>query len=428
MRLETIQTVFDWLHQKRVFWWPFGHPPDETPIGWLRYLKTAVFYAALPIVLSIFALMGAVYVPTVYLTDGGVVSVLGGLTVCVGWVLLCLGLLAPSVFFWNRRARRLSGEAAQPFVHFGIQGLPAPKMQYNAWNRFAAPPTVRCPVVPLMTLLVVSAGLVTLLILGTLPLGFTLISADLARMSPTLTMQPEWLELGIETHAPSDPLRTVCCLGYEQDGRFAAADFSGSNHKEFIVGVPWPAIQLGELKDFVSVCTPEGKCLFFRRQKTAQAPLVQVKSLQSHRKTASVRYRSLVNASFQEADDLEALLSVAPQSITPLSSPWEAKAQFDRLFQKLVLVGGRRHLYQFNTGQFSGFQVGHPALDSWVHLILFDRNHGGFTLDVGTRPDATQRLTQLEINAILESLQEIQPRPSVARVGPRDLPAAPSGR
>jgi hypothetical protein len=414
--MKRLDELFDWLNALKITWWPFPLPPRDQPLPMLVWLQCSLFHAFLPWMISVTALMGGIYFPSFFLVNSLPHGLFSALLLAIFWGGLSLMVRLPNYLFWNRRAARLSGQEGQgsglgrysrPLVQFGLPPilsrtgqqrqtfLPESPLNYQGWNPFKE--TVLPPKIPLLPALFYGSLLAsTLLMLGLVfvPTLLFSICRDLQTLTPALTSLPRPLRVEAQTH----PLgKRLCCIGYHSPAPHARP-------VHFSFELPWDQVTVGELKDFVSVCSREGKCLFFEKTNRNHHGLIQLKALTPSTRFQQIRYRAAHPKTALDLDTLRETLEATPSSLTPLTPPWQSFPAFGRLLNKLFLLGSTSQLYRFKTDDFRGFQLGDPGREKWVQLIIFDTDQRWFSMNIGTQERAKTRITQQEINLILKSL------------------------
>lgn len=413
--MKLLDELFDWLNELKITWWPFPLPPRDQPLSVFFWLQCGLFHTFLPWIISVSALMGGIYFPSFFLVNEIPHGLLPAFLLGGFWAGLHLLLRLPNFLFWNRRANRLAREMGKtgpqkPFVQFGLPPIlsrsgqqpkasfmPSSPLNYHAWKPFGeAAPIITAK--PILSALFYGTSLAALILFVCFVSASTLlytVTRDLQTLTPALTSVPQAMQVNAK---PNPMAKRLCCIGYEEKAT------AHSPVKSFSFELPWDEVRVGELEDFVSVCSRQGKCLFFEKAHKNNRGLIQLKTMVSKLRFQQIRYRTPHAKATLDMDYFDKTLQATPASLSPFTPPWQAFPAFGTLLNKLYLLGGTDHLYRFDTGNFKGFQLGNPEHDKWVQLLVFDTRHHWFSLNVGTQERSKTHVKQSEINLILKSL------------------------
>jgi hypothetical protein len=455
------------LNDSPWLWWPILLPSRTTPLSVLQLLRASVFYAALPFILSFFAMLGAVYLPSSYLMAGAFPQLgMGTLILAAGWWMVFLLLLSVPFSLWNKRAKRLntflrgqqqkssfgaplsaSGQASgtSTVLQSAWQSTrPTLTHVYPQWQQFGASisEAVAAPFswAGLTMVLVGFPVIIMAFSLVFLPSLLKGVGEDMAKMQPALAIKPMLVDvapLAFEATQINDFAldRRLCCLHSRLDSKdlqnkdvqnqenasqalksLPALQASGAQIKQeyrpltfkrpLSLMLPTSGWVSGQMGQYQTVCSPEGKCLFYEQDPNLTKPrLVIPQASKRDRRGLFLEYRALKTDFDLSQKGLGEVLTTTPKSLPWFALPHETLKHFNRLMNKFFLLSTRQNVYFLQSDRWQAYQLGHPEKDNWVQVVLFDHHEGWLTLNFGTRSGARETFTQKEIQDILASLE-----------------------
>jgi hypothetical protein len=448
------------LNDSPWLWWPIELPSRTTPLSLFQLLKASVFYAALPFFISFFAMLGAVYLPSSFLMAGVFPQLqMGTLMLAAGWWLVFLLLLSVPFTVWNKRAKRLNAflrtqaqksSFGAPLASQGQASVASTVLQsawqstrptlthvYPQWQQFGASIS-EAVAAPFSW-----AGL-TMVLLGfpVIIMSFSLVflpsllkgvGEDMAKMQPALALKPMLVDvapLSFEATQLNDFAldRRLCCLHSRSEekenqheyqkslpalqrqtdqGAQIKAEYRPLNFKRPLsMMLPTSGWMNGQMGQYQTVCSPEGKCLFYEQDPNlTQRRLVIPQASKRDRRGLFLEYRAIKTDFDLSQKGLGEILTTTPTSLPWFALPQETLKHFNRLMNKFFLLSTRQNVYFLQSDRWQAYQLGHPEKDNWVQVVLFDHHEGWLTLNFGTRSGAKEAFTQKEIQDILASLE-----------------------
>jgi hypothetical protein len=116
---------------------------------------------------------------------------------------------------------------------------------------------------------------------------------------------------------------------------------------------------------------------------------------------------SALFAGMTELEFNTALMGVTPSQLKPLQNPFTAHRLRLLLIMKPMSLWRYSALYSFRTEHILGFQMGNPAVDEKVQLLLIRPDNETYTIRFSSPNEAgnvfTGNVSQDEINALLAS-------------------------
>ena len=108
--------------------------------------------------------------------------------------------------------------------------------------------------------------------------------------------------------------------------------------------------------------------------------------------------------SFDLVDEIQ---SASPRDFVAFMSSREIKDTTQLLDLKTELYPHPYNaIFEFNSREFRGFQMGDPARDAQIFLNIFDPDGTSLQFFIPVTPEADSPLTQAEINTLIQSLKK----------------------